>query len=86
MFADGSRTRAIVSEQARVTRRMPADMVDNFGQRPMMVVLELNSSEHWPTTQTIHGMPVRVRFHYGWERNIVGRALSPVLNWMTGSP
>jgi multidrug resistance efflux pump len=86
LFADGSQASAHVTEPARVTRRMPADMVDNFGLRPMMVILELGTADRWPAAQSIHGMPVRVRFHYGWEQYRVASVVSPVLNWLTGSP
>jgi hypothetical protein len=86
LFADGSRSRATVAEPARVTRRMPADLVDNFGMRPMMVVLKLSTQDAWPASQTIHGMPVGIRFHYGWERSTVGGWLSPALDLFTSSP
>jgi biotin carboxyl carrier protein len=86
LFADGSQATAHVTEPARVTRRMPADLVDNFGMRPMMVVLKLATADRWPAAQSIHGMPVRVRFHYRWERYSVAGVISPVLNWLTGGP
>jgi multidrug resistance efflux pump len=86
LFADGTRSRASVAEPARVTRRMPADLVDNFGMRPMMVVLKLSTEDAWPASQTIHGMPVGIRFHYTWERSSVGSWLTPVLNWFVGAP
>ncbi len=86
LFADGSRSLAAVAEPARVTRRMPADLVDNFGMRPMMVVLKLSTQDAWPASQTIHGMPVGIRFHYGWENSTVGAWFSPVLNLLTSAP
>jgi biotin carboxyl carrier protein len=86
LFADGTRAVASVSQRARVTRRMPADLVDNFGMRPMMVVLKLATSDAWPASQTIHGMPVGIRFHYDWEKSAVGRWISPGLNLLAGGP
>jgi multidrug resistance efflux pump len=86
MFPDGTRATARVAQPARVTRRMPADMVDDFGQRPMMVVLTLTAADAWPQQQKIHGMPVRIRFHYGWESTASLAFLSPVLDSLTGAP
>jgi multidrug resistance efflux pump len=85
-FADGTSADAVIAEPARVTRRMPADLVDPFGMRPMMVVLKLRAAESWPATQTIHGLPVRVRFHYAWEGSAVGRWLGRALDILAGSP
>jgi multidrug resistance efflux pump len=86
LFADGTRSPATVAEPARVTRRMPADLVDNFGMRPMMVVLKLSTEGAWPESQTIHGMPVAIRFHYAWERSVFGSWMSPMLNLFVSSP
>ncbi len=86
LFADGTRAVASVSQRARVTRRMPADLVDNFGMRPMMVVLKLATGDAWPASQTIHGMPVGIRFHYDWERSAVGRWMSPGLDLLADGP
>ncbi len=86
LFADGSRSFASVTQPARVTRRMPADLVDNFGMRPMMVVLKLATKDAWPASQTIHGMPVGIRFHYDWERSTVGGWMSPVLDLFASGP
>ncbi len=85
-FADGTRASAHVAQPARVTRRLPADMVDNFGMRPMMVVLMLGTADAWPPTQAIHGMPVRIRFHYSWESSTPGKWFTPVLDRLAGTP
>lgn len=66
-FPDGTKVRASVAEQPMLTRRMPADLVDQFGMRPMTVVLHLQTAKEWPVSQRIHGLPVTVRFHYQWE-------------------
>ena len=86
LFADGTRSSASVTHPARVTRRMPADLVDNFGMRPMMVVLKLATADAWPASQTIHGMPVGIRFHYDWERSTIGGWMSPVLDLFSSGP
>ncbi|HPF26161.1 MAG TPA: HlyD family efflux transporter periplasmic adaptor subunit [Steroidobacteraceae bacterium] len=85
-FADGTQALASVTEPARITRRMPADLVDSFGMRPMMVVLKLATDSPWPKTQAIHGMPVRIRFHYQWERSGLGGVLSNALDSLVGDP
>ena len=66
-FPDGTKAQASVAEQPMLTRRMPADLVDQFGRRPMTVVLHLQADRQWPAGQRIHGLPVTVRFHYAWE-------------------
>lgn len=66
-FPDGSKAQASVAERPMLTRRMPADLVDQFGLRPMTVVLHLQADKKWPESQRIHGLPVTVRFHYRWE-------------------
>jgi len=85
-FADGTRARASVTEPARVTRRMPADLVDSFGMRPMMVVLKLSTANPWPQSQAIHGMPVSIRFHYRWEDGIAGPLAGRLLDALTAAP
>jgi multidrug resistance efflux pump len=66
-FPDGSKAQGYVAEQPMLTRRMPADLVDQFGVRPMTVVLHLQADHPWPASQRIHGLPVTIRFHYQWE-------------------
>jgi len=85
-FADGSLATAEIAEPARVTRRMPADLVDPFGMRPMMVVLKLRAADIWPASQAINGLPVRVRFHYAWESTGFGSVLTRLLDVMAGTP
>ena len=47
-FPDGTKAQASVAEQPMLTRRMPADLVDQFGVRPMTVVLHLQAAKEWP--------------------------------------
>jgi hypothetical protein len=46
---------------------MPADLIDQFGMRPMTVVLHLQADREWPSGQRIHCLRVDIRFHYRWE-------------------
>jgi multidrug resistance efflux pump len=66
-FPDGTKTQATVIDRPRITRRMPPELVDQFGGRPMTIELRLQAHEPWPPAERIHGLPVKVRFHYGWE-------------------
>lgn len=66
-FPDGQKAQAFVAEQPMLTRQMPSNLVDQFGMRPMTVVLRLQTESEWPEGQRIHGLPVMIRFHYRWE-------------------
>jgi multidrug resistance efflux pump len=78
-FPDGTRTLASVAEPPRLTQRMPADLVDQFGLRPMTVVLNLLPEEQLTDSQRVQGLPVSVRFHYDWESSAIGRAVGALL-------
>ena len=78
-FPDGTRTLASVAEPPRLTQRMPADLVDQFGLRPMTVVLSLLPADRLSENQKVHGLPVSVRFHYDWESSGVGRFVGELL-------
>jgi multidrug resistance efflux pump len=84
-FPDGRVATATVGEQPKLTRRLPENLVDQYGLRPMTVVLQLAAQGPWPEGQRIHGLPVQVRFHAGWESNPVGAALGRVLGWISGT-
>ena len=78
-FPDGSHTLASVAEPPRLTQRMPADLVDQFGLRPMTVVLNLLPEDRLSENQKVHGLPVTVRFHYDWESSGAGRVIGSLL-------
>jgi len=78
-FPDGTRTLATVAEPPRLTQRMPVDLVDQFGLRPMTVVLNLTPADHLSENQKVHGLPVSVRFHYDWESSGLGKAVGSLL-------
>jgi biotin carboxyl carrier protein len=78
-FPDGTRTLATVAEPPRLTQRMPVDLVDQFGLRPMTVVLNLTPADHLSENQKVHGLPVSVRFHYEWESSGLGKAVGSLL-------
>lgn len=78
-FPDGKRTHAFIAEPPRLTQRMPADLVDQFGLRPMTVVLKLMPQERLNDNQQVQGLPVSVRFHYGWEESGVGSLVGDLL-------
>ncbi len=78
-FPDGTRTLASIAEPPRLTQRMPADLVDQYGLRPMTVVLQLLPAERLSDNQRVHGLPVSVRFHYDFESTGIGRAVGALL-------
>jgi multidrug resistance efflux pump len=78
-FPDGTRTLASIAETPKLTQRMPADLVDQFGLRPMTVVLSLLPAEKWLESQRVQGLPVTVRFHYGWEDSGIGEFVGELL-------
>jgi multidrug resistance efflux pump len=83
-FPDGTKLQASISALPGVTDRMPADMVDQFGLRPTAVVLDLLPATSWPDAERIQGLPVSVRFRYGWESTGPGRLLGKLLGWISG--
>jgi multidrug resistance efflux pump len=83
-FPDGTKLQASISALPGVTDRMPADMVDQFGLRPTTVVLDLLPATPWPDAERIQGLPVSVRFRYGWESTGPGRLLGKLLGWISG--
>jgi multidrug resistance efflux pump len=78
-FPDGTRTLARIAEPPTLTQRMPADLVDQFGLRPMTVVLTLLPSENLSDSQRVQGLPVSVRFHYDWESSAIGGVVGAML-------
>jgi multidrug resistance efflux pump len=66
-FPDKSKVQAVVADRSMLTRRLPADLVNQFGARPLTIVLNLQTDAPWPESHQIHGLPVTVRFHYAWE-------------------
>lgn len=80
---DGRQLHASISAVPALTARMPADMVDQFGLRPMTVVLDLSPATRWPDEERIEGLPVSVRFLYPWESSAAGRLAGELLGWMS---
>lgn len=74
---------ASISALPGVTDRMPADLVDQLGLRPMTVVLDLLPAARWPDGERIQGLPVSVRFRHGWESSAPGRLLGELLGWIS---
>lgn len=83
-FPDGTRVLATVNQAPALTKRLPADMIEQNGTRPMTVLLDLQSTSEWPKELRIHGLPVRVRFHYSWENGFAGGLVGRALGWLSG--
>lgn len=80
-FPDGMRLHARVAAAPRLTQRMPADLVDQFGLRPMTVVLQLLPQDRWPDADRVQGLPVVVRFEAEWEHGEIGAGIGRALGW-----
>ena len=81
-FPDGTRLRTRISTTPRLTARMPPDLVDQFGLRPMTIVLQLFPQQRWPHAELVAGLPVVVRFESPWERSAAGSWLGGALGWL----
>ncbi|MGQ0593621.1 MAG: HlyD family secretion protein [Gammaproteobacteria bacterium] len=66
-FPDGSVLGARVTARPFLTRRLPPEQVGSLGVRTISVVVTLAPETSWPKEQLIHGLPLEVRFHHGWE-------------------
>ncbi len=82
-FPDGTRGVAVVAEAGTLTKRLPVEMVERGEMRPMTVLLNLVGTSEWPPEMHIHGLPVRVRFHYDWEDTPVGAWIGRALAWLS---
>jgi hypothetical protein len=83
-FPDGTRMLAVVHDAPSLTKRLPSDMIEQSGARPLTVLLDLRGEGAWPMEQRIHGLPVRLRFHYSWEQGLAGRLIGGALAWLSG--
>ena len=81
-FSDGTTMAAEVSNEPRLSRRLPVQLGGTFSTRRSSVVVQLSPDEPWPERYRIDGLPVTVRFHYPWERTAWGRPLAAVLRWL----
>ncbi|HVC01638.1 MAG TPA: biotin/lipoyl-binding protein [Steroidobacteraceae bacterium] len=80
-FPDGTRLRTRIATTPRLTARMPPDLVDQFGLRPMTIVLQLLPRQRWPRAERVAGLPVVVRFESPWENTAVGSRLGRAVGW-----
>jgi multidrug resistance efflux pump len=66
-FPSGIKVQAVVGNGPFITQRALNAPDNPLGERSATVVLRLHASEPWPRAARINGLPVAVRFHYGWE-------------------
>lgn len=78
-FPDGTRLRAVVDAIPQLAKRLPSAMVNQFGLRPVTVVLDLTPQARWPRRERIQNLPVSVRFHYRWESTEPGKFIGTLL-------
>jgi hypothetical protein len=60
----GRKLKARVSENANLTKRLPADLSSPIGSRDLMLLVNLELLMPLPEIQRVDGLPVSVRFHY----------------------
>jgi len=81
-FPDGARLRTRIAATPKLAARMPPDLVDQFGLRPMTIVLQLLPQQRWPHAELVAGLPVVVRFESPWENTAAGSWLARTLGWL----
>ncbi|MBV1913769.1 MAG: HlyD family efflux transporter periplasmic adaptor subunit [Pseudomonadales bacterium] len=65
-FPHGETKTAHISEVPELTRRSPVDISSVFAERPIMILIKLQFDE--PIERPLaNGLPVSLRFHFGWE-------------------
>jgi multidrug efflux pump subunit AcrA (membrane-fusion protein) len=65
-LADGTTLAAVVSQDAILTKRLPADLSSPIGSRDIMLLVELDLAAPLPAIQWVDGLPVSVRFAFRW--------------------
>ena len=65
-FPEGSRLAAIVKEDAKLVRRLPADIAAPIGSRDLMLLVQMEFSDAVAPHNAAEGLPVMVRFETLW--------------------
>lgn len=64
---NGKKIRAVVSEDAGLTRRIPADISSPISARDIMISLPLDLLEPLPPMENIDGLPISARFKHALQ-------------------
>ena len=65
-FADGTKLAAKVREDAKLVRRLPADLAAPIGTRDLLLLVQIEFIDAVPAHNTADGLPVMVRFEMAW--------------------
>ena len=63
---NGATIRAVVREDAGLTRRIPADISSPITARDIMILVALELLDPLPLVENVDGLPVDVRFRRAW--------------------
>jgi multidrug resistance efflux pump len=63
---NGEKIRAVVREDAGLTRRIPADISSPISARDIMISLPLDLLQPLPAMENIDGLPISARFKQSW--------------------
>lgn len=63
---NGDTIRAVVREDAGLTRRIPADISSPISARDIMILLPLDLLEPLPLVENVDGLPISARFKRTW--------------------
>lgn len=63
---NGKKIRAVVREDAGLTRRIPADISSPISARDIMISLPLDLLDPLPPMENIDGLPISARFRQSW--------------------
>ncbi|MGB5984827.1 MAG: hypothetical protein WBG37_05930 [Desulfobacterales bacterium] len=65
-FPDGTRLAAVVQEDAKLVRRLPADLAAPIGTRDLLLLVKIEFIDTVPAPNIAEGLPVMVRFEIEW--------------------
>jgi multidrug resistance efflux pump len=63
---NGEKIRAVVRENAGLTRRIPADISSPISARDIMIILPLDLLGPLPLVENVDGLPISARFRQAW--------------------
>jgi hypothetical protein len=63
---NGDTLRAVVKEDAGLTRRIPADISSPITARDIMLLVPLDLLDPLPPVEKVDGLPISIRFRRSW--------------------
>ncbi len=65
-FTDGTVMNARVTEDAKLVKRLPAELSSHIGTRDLLLLVKLDFELMVPEVDRVDGLPVEVRFEVVW--------------------